>query len=323
MKLNQSIDISEIASQFNLEIICNNYKGKVTGINEIHKVNSGDITFVDTAKYYDVVLNSEANFIIINQRIECPENKCLIYSDNPFKAYNEIALAFRPFEMCTEAIAKDAQIGENTKIFPNVFIGNNVKIGKNCVIYPNVSIYPNTIIGDNVIIQSNSAIGSEAFYYNKQGGEYLKMHTIGDTVIEDGVEIGSNCSVDAGVSGTTRIGKGTKLDNQIHIAHGVVIGEHCLLCAQVAIAGKTTIGNNVVLYGKVGISKGLTIGDNAVILASSNVDKNLEGNMKYFGSPAVEARQAMKYFATLRMLPDYIGKIKHLIKEDQLLHNNN
>lgn len=317
MKLNEQVDIEEIVKQFKLRIIQNNCNEKVTGINEINKVTLGDITFVDTIKYYDMVLKSNASFIIINQEVECPPHKCLIYSDNPFKTYNDIALAYRPSFSENKLIAADAIIGENTQIYPNVYIGHNVKIGKNCIIFPNVTIYPYTTLGDNVIIQSNSAIGSEAFYYNKQGGKYLKMHTIGNTIIEDNVEIGSNCSVDAGVSGTTIIGKGTKLDNQIHIAHGVVIGENCLLCAQVAIAGKTTIGNNVILYGKVGISKGITIGDNAVILASSNVDKNLEGNMKYFGSPAEEARHAMRYFAALRMLPDYLNKIKHLLREEQ------
>jgi len=317
MNFYNKIELNQLLSTYNLKLIDDKSNGVILGLNEIHKVKSGDITFVDTAKYYDKVLSSEATYIIINEYLECPEGKCLIFSENPFFTYNQIAKDNFPTKHSSnELISSEAVIGLNSIIYSNVFIGKNVTIGKNCIIYPNVTIYPNTTIGDNVIIQSNSAIGSEAFYYNKQQGEYHKMHTIGMTVLEDNVEIGSNCSIDAGVSGVTKIGKGTKLDNQIHIAHGVVIGENCLLCAQVAIAGKTTIGNNVSIYGKVGISKGLTIGDNAIILASSNVDKNLEGNQRYFGSPAVEARQAMKHYASMRMLPNIIDKIKHLIGDD-------
>lgn len=316
MKFKKHITLEEIISKYSLRVIEDKSNSLVKGINEIHKVENGDITFVDTEKYYDKVLSSNATFIIINQDIKCPENKCLLYAENPFKVYNQIAKDYFPTQISNELIAKDAIIGENTKICPNVFIGNNVKIGKDCIIYPNVTIYPNTIIEDRVIIQSNTAIGSDAFYYNKQQGQYQKMHTIGYTHIENDVEIGSNCAIDSGVSGVTRIGKGTKIDNLVHIAHGVVIGNNALICAQVGIAGKTTIGNDVCIYGKVGISKGLTIGDKAIILASSNVDKNLAGNERYFGSPAIEARQAMKQYAAARMLPNLLDKIKHLLGEN-------
>lgn len=317
MDFNLNIDFNSFIKKYELRVIEDKSNQFLEGLNEIHKVKSGDMTFVDTPKYYERVLSSSATFIIVNAELVCPEGKCLLFSKNPFLTYNQIAKDFFPtLHSHNEMIHSEAKIGEDTILYPNVFVGKNVTIGKRCIIYPNVTIYPNTTIGDDVIIQSNTAIGSEAFYYNKQDGEYLKMHTIGNTIIGDKVEIGSNCSIDSGVSGTTKIGKGTKLDNQIHIAHGVEIGEHCLLCAQVAIAGKTIIGNHVSIYGKVGISKGLTIGDHAIILASSNVDKNLEGNQRYFGTPAVEARQAMKHYAAMRMLPSLMEKIKHWIGEE-------
>jgi UDP-3-O-[3-hydroxymyristoyl] glucosamine N-acyltransferase len=317
MDFQEPIKLSDLIQKYGLRLIDNKSSLEVIGLNEINKVKEGDMTFVDTPKYFEKVLNSSASFILVNTDLECPQGKCLIYTENPFIVYNQMARDYFPTLHSHELISSDAIIGENTIIYPGVSIGRNVKIGSNCILYPNSTIYPNTTIGSNVIIQSNTAIGSEAFYYNKQDGKYLKMHTIGNTLIEDDVEIGSNCSIDSGVSGITRIGKGTKLDNQIHIAHGVVIGENCLICAQAAIAGKTTIGDNVIIYGKVGISKGLTIGDQAIILASSNVDKNLEGNQRYFGSPAIEARQAMKHYAAARMLPSIIDKIKHLIGDPQ------
>jgi UDP-3-O-[3-hydroxymyristoyl] glucosamine N-acyltransferase len=321
MEFKKKIKLSDLIQKYELKLIDDRWLRDPKGINEINRVKEGDITFVDTPKYFEKAFKSAASIILINKVMDCPEGKCLVYTENPFKVYNQIALDYFPTQHSeNEMINSDATIGEGCIIYPNVFVGKNVKIGNNCIIYPNTTIYPNTVIGDNVIIQSNTAIGSEAFYYNKQGGQYLKMHTIGDTVIEDNVEIGSNCSIDAGVSGTTRIGKGSKLDNQIHIAHGVILGENCLVCAQAAIAGKTIIGNNVTIYGKVGISKGLTIGDNAIILASSNVDKNLEGNQRYFGSPAIEARQAMKHYAAARMLPSLFDKIKHLLGEQETVN---
>ncbi|MCD8529034.1 MAG: hypothetical protein LRY27_03535 [Chitinophagales bacterium] len=129
------------------------------------------------------------------------------------------------------------------------------------------------------------------------------MHSTGRVLIEDNVEIGSACSIDKGVSGDTIIGHGTKLDSQVHIGHGVVVGKNCLLCAQVAIAGKSMIGDGVILYGKVGVSKDVLIGHNAVVLASSNVDKNLPAEGTYFGSPAINARDKWKEMALVRMLP--------------------
>jgi UDP-3-O-[3-hydroxymyristoyl] glucosamine N-acyltransferase len=169
-----------------------------------------------------------------------------------------------------------------------------------------------------VIIHSGTILGADAFYYKKRPEGFDQLLSCGRVVIEDNVGIGALCTIDKGVTGDTTIGAGSKLDNQIHIAHGVTIGENCLLCAQVAIAGKSKIGNHVTIYGKVGISKGITIGDFAIILASSNVDKNLEGHRRYFGSPAIEARQAMKYFASLRLLPDYIKKINLMLKESEM-----
>jgi len=319
MDFERAIDINHLVNKYQVEVIADKTTKPLTGINEIHSVREGDISFVDSPKYYEKVLASDSSYIIINKKdLEVPEGKCLLYHPNPFSVYNRLAMDEAPTKHSISAmISPDVQIGENTIIYPGVYIGANVKIGNNCIIYSNTTIYPNTTIGNNVIIQSNTAVGSEAFYYNVQNGKYVKMHTIGCTIIEDDVEIGSNCSIDTCESDVTKIGRGTKLDNQIHIGHGVQIGENCLLCAQVAIAGKTKIGNNVTLYGKVAVSKALTIGDNAVILATSNVGKDLEGNQRYFGSPAVEARLAMKHHAAIRMLPEIIQKMKYLFTEQE------
>lgn len=313
MDLSKPLKASEIAQRFQADLIGNS-ENIITSINEIHKVSEGSLTFVDHHKYYKKVLESEATVILINKKAECPEGKTLLVVKDPFEVYNTLALEKRPFVSTTKMISDTAEIGEGTIIQPNVFIGNHVKIGKNCIIHPNVTIYDYSEIGDNVIIHSQTAIGNDAFYYHGNKGAYDKMHTIGKTVIKDNVEIGASCTIASGVSGITQVGKGTKIDSQVHIGHGTVIGNNCLFAAQVAIAGKSYIGDGVILYGKVGVSKGLMIGKNAIVLASSNVDKTLEGNKTYFGSPAIDARDKWKEKVYVRMLPKVWHKL--LFKHD-------
>ncbi|HEX6913752.1 MAG TPA: UDP-3-O-(3-hydroxymyristoyl)glucosamine N-acyltransferase, partial [Chitinophagaceae bacterium] len=196
---------------------------------------------------------------------------------------------------------------EGSVIMPNVFIGPHVKIGRDCVIHPNVTINAYTEIGDRVIIQAGTVIGSDAFYYNTKKHRtvwYRKMLSGGHVVIEDDVEIGANCCIDRGVSSETRIGRGTKLDNLVHIGHDVVIGRNCLFAAQVAIAGATTIQDGVILWGQVGVSKTLTIGENAEVLAQSGVPSSLAGGKKYFGSPAEDAMIKKKELVWIKRIPE-------------------
>ncbi|MFN4233930.1 MAG: UDP-3-O-(3-hydroxymyristoyl)glucosamine N-acyltransferase [Bacteroidia bacterium] len=282
----------------------------VTGINEIHKVEPGDITFVDHPKYYDKALNSAATIIIINKKVECPKGKALLFSDDPFRDYNYLTRYFRKFEPSNTTISPTAKIGEGTIIQPGAFVGHHTIIGKNCIIHPNVVIYDHCIIGDNVIIHANAVIGADAFYYKRRPEGYDKMHTCGRVIIEDNVEIGACCTIDKGVSADTIIGKGTKMDNQIHVGHDTVIGKNCLFAAQVGIAGVVTIEDDVILWGQVGVQKDLTIGRGAVVLGQSGIPKSLEGGKAYFGSPVREAREKMKEIALLKQLPEIIEKLR-------------
>lgn len=308
MKLNLPIRVQDIAEKYKAKII-GNEEAVVGSLNEIHKLTDDSLTFVDHPKYFKRVLDSIAPVILINEEANCPKGKTLLVVDNPFQVYNDLALNARPFIPSSQMISPLAEIGEGTIVQPNVFVGNHVKIGKNCIIHPHVTIYDYSEIGDNVIIHANTTIGGDAYYLHKKGVAYEKMHTIGRAIIEDDVEIGSSCTIDSGVSGDTIIGKGSKLDSQVHIGHGVIVGKNCLLAAQVAIAGKSTIGDEAILYGKVGVSKDIHIGEKAIVLASSNVDKDLEAGGTYFGSPAINARDKWKEMAIVRMLPKRWGSI--------------
>ncbi|MEX0811695.1 MAG: UDP-3-O-(3-hydroxymyristoyl)glucosamine N-acyltransferase [Chitinophagales bacterium] len=310
MQIKKPISLKALAEILDLKYI-GSEKHMITGINEIHKVERGDLTFVDVEKYYSKALNSAATTILINKEVECPEGKALLISPNPFSDYNRLVQHFSPFEPASQMIAESATIGMNTIVQPGVFIGNHVKIGKNCLIHANVTINDYSEIGDNVIIQPNTVIGGDAFYYKTrkaENGYFEKLESCGKVVIEDNVEIGSGCTIDRGVSGITRIGTGSKLDNMVHIAHGVVLGKNCLLAAQVGIAGKTIIGDEAIIWGQVGISKDLKIGNKVTILATSAVSKNLEGGKTYFGAPAEEARNVWRRMAALRKLPDLIDE---------------
>lgn len=318
MKFESAHDVQEIAHYLGAKLV-GSTDVQVTGINEIHKVVDGDITFVDYHKYYKKALTSDAAAIIIDKEVDCPPGKALIISDDPFRDYNALARRFHPNPLPRNFVhsgnyhaAESAKIHPEALIMPGSYIGENVVIGKNCLIYPNVTIGRDTEIRDGAIIHSNCSIGGDAFYYKHRKDwdppSYEKMHSIGRVVIEEGVEIGSGCTIARGVSSITRIGRGTKIDNLVMIGHGVEIGRYCLIAAQVGIAGKTILEDHVILWAQVGVSKGLRLGKGSIVLAKSGVGKDTEPGKIYFGIPAVEARNAWKDLATLRSLRDKIKK---------------
>ena len=304
------VNISEIASLINAKIVGGN-RAEVKGINELNRVEVGDLAFVDHPKYYDKCINSKATFIIINKEVKVPEGKTLLITENPFEAYCKIVAHYQPFTKALKAINSD-NIGENTFIFPTAFIGNNVTIGSNCIIHPHVTIMDHCVIGNNVVIQAGTVIGSDAFYYNtKKEREvwYKKMPSCGRVVIEDDVEIGAGCTIDRGVTHDTRIGKGTRFDNLIHIGHDTVFGKNCLVAANVVIAGYVNIKDAVTIWGGCIINKTLTIGENAVLLGRTGVGGNLEGNKTYWGAPAQEASAVKRDLIWMKRIPQLWEKV--------------
>lgn len=317
MKFEQPVSVQWLA-EFTGAALVGDTAQMATGINEIHKVTPGDISFVDFEKYYNKCLNSSATIIIINKEVACPPGKTLLVTADPFSAYVKIVKHFRPFEPATKMISDSALIGEGTHLQPGVFVGNHVRIGKNCLIHPNVTIYDHSVIGDNVIIHAGCVIGADAFYFKRRKDrevQYDKLESCGRVIIEDDVEIGAGTTIDKGVSGDTIIGQGTKLDNHIHIGHGAVIGRNCLFAAQVGVGGKAIIEDEVILWGQVGVSKDLTIGKGAIVLAQSGVPSSLEGGKTYFGTPAGEAKPKMRELGWVRRIPEIWEKVNKQEKE--------
>jgi len=311
MKFPRTYTLQEIS-----QLIDSNYIGEeafsIFGMNEIHVVESGDIVFVDHPKYYDKALNSAASVILINKEVECPEGKALLISDDPFSDFNKLSDFFKPFLSSNKLIADSAVIGKNTIIQPNVFIGNNVVIGDNCIIHPNVTIYNDCVIGDHVTIHAGTILGADAFYYKKRTEEFDKLKSCGRVVIENSVDIGASCTIDRGVTGDTTIKEGTKIDNQVQIAHDTVIGKRCLIASHVGIAGCVVLEDEVTLWGQVGVISDITIGKGAVVYAQSGVAKNLAGGKSYFGSPSEEARKKYRELAAIKVLPEIIEKVNNI-----------
>lgn len=309
MKFSQKHTLLQIAT-----IINSKYVGDddfpVFGMNEIHVVTKGDIVFVDHPKYYEAALNSAATVVLINKNVDCPEGKALLISDDPFRDFNKLTNFFKPFEKANELISITSKIGLNTVVQPNTFIGNNVVIGDNCLIHANVSIYDNTIIGNNVTIHSGTVLGGDAFYYKNRSGYRDKLISGGNVIIEDNVDIGASCTIDRGVTASTTIGAGSKLDNQVQIGHDTVIGKKCLFASQVGVAGCVIVEDEVILWGQVGVKSGIVIARGTEIFAQSGLGHSTEENKKYFGSPAVEARDRFKEMAYIKKIPDIIKKIK-------------
>jgi len=301
MRFPAPLSVANLAERFDA-VLLGDAQQWAHGINEIHKVQPGDITFVDIEKYYKASLASAATIIIIDKEVPCPDGKTLLIVESPFDVYDTLVREHRPFQPLRDQIADSAIVHPSSTIEPQVVIGHHVSIGKDCYIQANCYIGNHTTIGDRVVIQAGTMIGTDAFYFKERADRYDKWCSGGEVIIEDDVFIGACCSINKGVSGSTVIGEGSKLDSQVHIGHGAVLGKHCLLAGQVGVGGKAQIGNHVKVYGQAGIGNNITIGDRAVILAKAGVVRSLEGNKSYFGMPAEETQLKFKQIIAVRNL---------------------
>ncbi len=301
MDFNETLSIRDVAKWVDAKLIGNEAL-LVRGVNEIHKVREGDITFVDHPKYYQASLESAASAIIVPAEMDCPEGKALLVVDTPFRAYEDIVQRYRFFTPITSDTKVGQQIHPSAIIEEGAIIGPHVTIGKDTVIQSGVVIRPHTTIGERVVIHSGAIIGTQAFYFKKWPEGYEAWTGCGRVIIEDDVWIGSGTTIAQGVSGDTVIGAGTKIDCQVMIGHGVVIGKNCLIAAQAGIAGKTILGDWCVLYGQAGLAQNLKIGDRTTILAQTGVHTDLEGGKSYFGTPVGEARSKYRELAALKSL---------------------
>jgi UDP-3-O-[3-hydroxymyristoyl] glucosamine N-acyltransferase len=326
--------IGDIAKNLGGEVI-GDASLKITGFSPANAAKPGDLTFAENEMYFKSAEESSASAILIDKDFP-PGKKALIKVPNARIAFAKVLPLFFPEQKfpagvhSTASIAKSAQIDATAHIGPHCVIGENVKVGAgailqggnhvglNCVIgdgsnlFPNVVLYGNTQLGQRVRIHAGSVIGSDGFGYVLDNGMHRKVPQIGGVIIGDDVEIGANVTIDRGALGPTTIGKGTKIDNLVQIAHNVTIGEHSLIVAQVGIAGSTKIGNYTILAGQVGLAGHLKIGNKVVIAAQSGVMNNIGDGEKWFGSPAQPDRQTKRQWIAVQQLPDLIKRVAEL-----------
>lgn len=307
----------------------------ITGAADISDAREGDIVFAETPKFLDAAKRSGASAVIVRSGMS-DSGKPMIAVPDPRYAFAQVLRAFAPSTLpgtgihpaCNIAegvrigdspsvgfnvsIGRDSALGDNVCIYPFAYIGSDVHIGSDCVIHPFVSIYDGVTLGSGVVVHSGSVIGADGFGYTKLGQEHYKMPQIGTVVIGDDVEIGANVTVDRARTGKTEIGRGTKIDNLVHIAHNTVIGQNCIIVAQVGISGSVGIGDRVVLAGQAGVKDHVTIGDDAVVCARAGVIGNIRNGEFVSGFPARPHSKQMRMQAAQNRLPELLRTIRDL-----------
>jgi len=328
MKFNPAMRLDEAAKLLNCRFV-GSPDHLILGLNEIHRVETGDLCFVDFHKYYDKALHSAATTILIDQEVTPPAGKGLLISDDPFRDFNLLSEHHQPqLPQDTSGnghypdailgrnvvLGKETTLGIGVQIGHNAVIGSHVNIDDYTIIHPNVTIYSHTDIGKHCTINAGAVIGSEAFYYKKRPNGKDKMLSVGRTVLGNWVDIGAGCTIDRGVTAVTSIGDHTKLDNLVQVGHDTVIGKRCLIAAQVGIAGVVTIEDDVSIWGQAGVVQDLTIGKGANLLGKTGVMSSLAGGKTYGGLVADDARSFLRKEAAMKKLPDLLPKLEALLQ---------
>lgn len=313
---------------------------EIKGVAGIKEAKEGDITFLANAKYEPLLDSSKASAVITYKELRKTTSKPIIRVENPSLAFAKVISFMFPDEkrlpkgihptaligegvnlgkgVCLGpyvVIEDDVEIKDNTAICAGAFVGHSTKLGSDVLIYPNVTIREKTTIGSRVIIHSGTVIGSDGFGFEEVGGAHQKIPQVGIVVIEDDVEIGACVTIDRARFGKTIIGRGTKIDNLVQIAHNVVIGENSIIVAQAGISGSSTLGKNVILAGQSGIVGHIELGDNVIVGAQAGVTKTVPKNTFVVGSPAKPHNVSKKIFAGWAKLPELIKEVAQLREE--------
>ncbi|UCE01944.1 MAG: UDP-3-O-(3-hydroxymyristoyl)glucosamine N-acyltransferase [Candidatus Latescibacterota bacterium] len=308
----------------------------ITGLAGIHDANEGDLTFLGNRRYRAGLAKSRASAVLVDRQE--PTRLPAVRVNDPAMAFAlvlqhvgaatrvEYPAGVHPTAVIGDGVQigsevsigahvvldNDVEIGDRTTILPGTVILRETHIGNDCLIYPNVTIREETIIGDRVIVQCGAVIGSDGFGFVSDGSRLHKVHHIGRVVLEDDVEVGANACIDRATTGETRVGRGTKIDNLVQLAHNVKVGENSILCAQVGVSGSTEIGNRVKLAGQVGLVGHIRIGDDAVVGAQAGVVKSIPPRTMSSGYPARPHARELRQQAALVRLPELLETVRDL-----------
>ncbi len=335
--------------QFSAQQIALMIQGKVEGdaavvvgqFGKIEEATTGELTFLANPKYEEFLYQTKASIVIINEALvlKTPIAATLIRVPDAYAAFatlltkyqalktqnlsgiqspsyisNSAKLGEHHYVAAFAHIGDNVQIGNDVKIFPNVVIGENVKIGNNVTLHPGVIIYADCILGNNITIHSGAVIGSDGFGFAPTAdGSYQKIPQLGNVVIEDNVEVGSNTTIDRATIGSTVIRKGVKLDNLIQVAHNVEVGENTVIAAQVGLSGSTKVGKGVMMGGQAGTAGHLSIANGVKVAARSGITKTIDkADSTITGFPAAEHSTALRAQIHLKNLPNLEKRVKEL-----------
>ena len=316
---------------------CGDGSAQISGVAPLDLAKTGDLAFVTNSRYLKAALETKASAILCEAPIPGSPMPLLLIK-NPYAALAKVISLFYPMVFPPPGIrsgafvhskasvdvhasvadgatvSSGAKVGARSIIYPGVFIGENTIIGEDCLLYPNVTVRENCVLGNRVILQPGVVVGSDGFGFAREGETYRKIPQVGNVVLEDDVELGANTCVDRAVLGTTRIGKGSKLDNLIQVGHNVLIGNHTVVAALSGISGSTQVGNNVTMGGQVGIAGHLKITDHVTLATRTGVMEDIPKKGIYWGSPSTDMTSEMKNVAAYRQLPGLLKRIRHLEK---------
>lgn len=343
--------------QFTAEIIAGYLGGTVEGdksaavgnVAKIEEAKAGDLVFLSNPKYEEHLYHTGATIAIIGSDFTAqhplPAGLTLVRVANAYKAFAsllDLYVANKPQKTGISPLAsihpsatvgegvyvgeyavigEGAVVGSGTQVWPQVYVGDRVRVGQGCKLFPGVKIYEECVLGDRVTVHGGTVIGGDGFgFAPTESGSFQKIPQIGNVVIEDDVEIGSNSAIDRATMGSTRIRKGAKLDNLIQIAHNVVIGENTVMAAQVGIAGSSKVGSNVMMGGQVGVVGHITIADGVKIGSQSGIPNNiLKPGVTVFGTPALPGLEGHRVQASLKKLPELLRQVAELTKQVKAL----
>jgi len=334
--------LEELAARLGARVVGDGNR-LITGVAGIEEAREGEVTFVANPRYRSKLLSTGASAAIVPPDVEDAPLDLLV-TPEPYVAFTKALEVFHPRERPESGVSpdawvdpsarvgkdvsilplayvgRDAEIGDRTVLYPFVFVGNRVRVGEDCCIYSHVSIREGCELGDRVILQNGVRVGADGFGYAQQGSRHRKIPQVGIVRIEDDVEIGANTCIDRATMGETRIGRGTKIDNLVQLAHNVQVGEDVILVSQAGISGSTSIGDRAALGGQVGVAGHVRIGRDVKIGAKSGVHTSIsDGNIVASGIPAMSYEVYLKSMAVLKQLPRMREKMRKLEKEVQAL----
>lgn len=347
----RSFTLAEIAAKTNSKLV-GNPQHVITGVADLNSAESDDASFLANPRYAQAMQKSLAGAIFIDAAAAQVPGKNFLINENPSRAFQNLVEAFygdrqelsgfkgihltavihETAKVAPNAtigphavIDKGVQIGENTFIGAGCYVGPHTTIGNNCVLHPNVTVREHCIIKNRVILQPGAVIGSCGFgYTTSKEGKHLKLEQVGTVTLDDDVEIGANTTIDRSRFKTTEIGSGTKIDNQVQIGHGVVVGADNIIVSQTGIAGSTTTGHHVVMGGKVAVAGHIQIGNGVTITACSGISKSLPDGGTYGGVPALPLREYNRMSVYLRNIEKYVKQIEEMqLALEQLKNSTN